>query len=111
MIEDTAASAFGYGVHTQKDSRQEIRRNIREAVECYFDESMPRPKVIHLHFLREEEVIEPKSPKKQADQLLKDGRVHCALPADYSEGKKLEEMVFAKLKEIAARESLLRKLK
>ncbi len=57
-------------------------------------------------------VYKPNSRKKQqADQLLKDGRVHCAVPADYSEGKKLEERVIAKLKEVAAREDLLRKLK
>ena len=43
------ASALGYGIHTQGDSLEEIRRNVKEAVDCYFDDTMPRPKVIRLH--------------------------------------------------------------
>lgn len=48
------ASALGYGIHTQGDSIEEIRRNVKEAVECYFDDSMPRPKLIRLHIVRDE---------------------------------------------------------
>lgn len=36
-----SASALGYGIHTQGDSVEEIRRNVREAVDCYFDETRP----------------------------------------------------------------------
>ena len=43
------ASALGYGIHTQGDSIEKIRRNVKEAVECYFDDSMPRPRLIRLH--------------------------------------------------------------
>jgi len=49
-----SATALGYGIHTQGDSVDEIRRNVREAVDCYFDEAMPRPKLIRLHFVRDE---------------------------------------------------------
>ena len=49
-----SASALGYGIHTQGDSLEEIRRNVREAFDCYFDESMERPNVIRLHFVRDE---------------------------------------------------------
>ena len=49
-----AASALGYGIHTQGDSLEELRRNVKEAVGCYFDDAMPRPRVIRLHFVREE---------------------------------------------------------
>ena len=49
-----AASALGYAIHTQGDSLEEIRRNVKEAVDCYFDEGMARPKIIRLHFVREE---------------------------------------------------------
>ena len=49
-----SATAPGYGIHTQGDSVDEIRRNVREAVDCYFDESMPRPRLIRLHFVRDE---------------------------------------------------------
>ena len=31
-----------------------ISRNVKEAVDCYFDDSMQRPKSIHLRFVRSE---------------------------------------------------------
>ena len=40
-----SASAIGYGIHTQGDSLEEVRSNVREAVDCYFDSTMPRPKL------------------------------------------------------------------
>lgn len=49
-----SASALGYGIHTQGDSLKEIRRNVREAFDCYFDETMERPNIIRLHFVRDE---------------------------------------------------------
>ena len=52
-----SASAVGYGIHTQGDSLEDIRGNVREAVECYFDESMPRPRLIRLHFVRDELLV------------------------------------------------------
>ena len=45
-----SASALGHGIHTQGDSVEEIRSNVKEAVDCYFDDTMPRPKLIRLHF-------------------------------------------------------------
>ena len=47
------ASAPGYGIHTEGDSLEDIRRNVKETVDCYFDDTMPRPKLIRLHFVRE----------------------------------------------------------
>ncbi len=32
-----SASALEYGIHTQADPLDELRCNIREAVDCYFD--------------------------------------------------------------------------
>ncbi len=52
-----SASALGYGIHTQGDSLNEIRRNIKEAVDCYFDDTMPRPNLIRLHFVRDELLV------------------------------------------------------
>ena len=49
-----SATALGYGIHTQGDSVDDIHRNVREAVECYFDDGMSRPKLIRLHFVRDE---------------------------------------------------------
>ena len=52
-----AASALGYGIHTQGDSLEELRRNVKEAVDCYFDETMAKPRLIRLHFVRDEVMI------------------------------------------------------
>ena len=48
------ASALGYGIHTEADTLEELRTNVREAVSCYFDENMESPKIIRLHFVRDE---------------------------------------------------------
>ncbi len=44
-----SASAVGYGIHTQGETVEEVRANVREAVECYFDEGMERPALVRLH--------------------------------------------------------------
>ena len=49
-----SASALGYGIHTDGESLEELRQNVKEAVECYFDETMKLPGVIRLHFVRDE---------------------------------------------------------
>ena len=49
-----SASALGYGIHTEGETMDEVRRNVREAVECYFDEGVVRPGLIRLHFVRDE---------------------------------------------------------
>ena len=33
-----SASAIGCGIHTQGDALDEIRRNVKEAIDCYFDD-------------------------------------------------------------------------
>jgi predicted RNase H-like HicB family nuclease len=52
------ASALGYGIHTQGDTLEELRAMVRDAVHCYFDESSPAPKIIRLHFVRDEVLIQ-----------------------------------------------------
>lgn len=49
-----SASALGYGIHTQGDSIEELRVNVKEAVDCYFDETERRPVFVRLHFVRDE---------------------------------------------------------
>ena len=49
-----SASALGYGIHTEGESLEEIRRNVKEAVDCYFDDTMARPRLIRLRFVRDE---------------------------------------------------------
>jgi len=48
------ASALGYGIHTQGETLEELRSMVKEAVDCYFDESIESPKVIRIHFIRDE---------------------------------------------------------
>ncbi len=49
-----SASALGYGIHTEGNSLDELRANVREAVDCHFDETTQRPRMIRLHFVRDE---------------------------------------------------------
>jgi hypothetical protein len=51
------ASALGYGIHTQGDTVEELRAMVKDAVRCYFDEAMEAPKIIRLHFVRDEVLV------------------------------------------------------
>ncbi|MCJ7530031.1 MAG: hypothetical protein MUO64_03230 [Anaerolineales bacterium] len=51
------ASALGYGIHTEAETLEELRNNIREAVDCYFDETMESVQIIRLHFVRDEVLV------------------------------------------------------
>ena len=48
------ASALGLGIHSEGETLEELRANVREAVDCYFDETMEAPRIIRLHFVRDE---------------------------------------------------------
>ncbi len=48
------ASALGFGIHTQGDTLDELRAMVKDAVDCYFDETMEAPGIIRLHFVRDE---------------------------------------------------------
>jgi predicted RNase H-like HicB family nuclease len=48
------ARALGCGIHTEAESLDELRRNVREAVECYYDVPEDLPWTIRLHFVRDE---------------------------------------------------------
>jgi hypothetical protein len=47
------ARALGQSIFTEAESLEELRRNVRDAVQCHFDEGKA-PKVIRLHFVRDE---------------------------------------------------------
>lgn len=47
------ARALGESIFTEADDVEKLRSNIREAVDCHFDEDL-KPKVIRLHFVSEE---------------------------------------------------------
>jgi len=50
------ASALGYDIFTEGESLDELRKNIRAAVQCHFGDGIPGPMpgVIRLHFVRDE---------------------------------------------------------
>ena len=52
-----SASALGFGIHTQGDTTDELHRNVREAVDCFFDDGMTRPSLIRLHYVRDEVLV------------------------------------------------------
>ena len=47
------AKALGESIFTEADSLTELRTNIKEAVECHFDEG-DIPKLIRLHIVKDE---------------------------------------------------------
>jgi hypothetical protein len=61
LIEEAAeggytARALGESIFTEGDSLDEVRRQIRDAVKCHFEEDTG-PKVLRLHFVREEIIV------------------------------------------------------
>ncbi|HBA85102.1 MAG TPA: 2-oxoisovalerate dehydrogenase [Verrucomicrobia bacterium] len=48
------ASALGYGIHTEGDTLEELKTNIRDAMSCHFEQPDEMPKIIRLHFVRDE---------------------------------------------------------
>jgi len=47
------ARAIGESIFTEADTIDELKSNIREAVQCHFDEGNT-PKIIRLHLVKEE---------------------------------------------------------
>ena len=47
------ANALGASIHTQGDSMEALKANVRDAVRCHFDEGKA-PGVIRLHLVKEE---------------------------------------------------------
>jgi predicted RNase H-like HicB family nuclease len=48
------AAALGYGIHTQGETLEDLRAMVKDAVDCYFDETEEAPRMIRLHFVRDE---------------------------------------------------------
>jgi predicted RNase H-like HicB family nuclease len=47
------ARAISHSIFTEGDTLDELRENVREAVDCHFEENQS-PKLIRLHIVREE---------------------------------------------------------
>ena len=48
------ARALGQSVFAQGDTFQELKANIRGALECHFDQKEDIPGIVRLHIVREE---------------------------------------------------------
>ena len=58
LVEDAAegglvARALGHAIHTDADSYDELREQVRDAVQCHFDADQ-RPTMIRLHYVKDE---------------------------------------------------------
>ncbi len=47
------AKALGESIITQGETLEELKKNIKEAVNCHFEENQ-KPKIIRLHIVKEE---------------------------------------------------------
>jgi predicted RNase H-like HicB family nuclease len=47
------ARALGESIFTEAETLEELRKQVREAVQCHFEDGQA-PKLIRLHFVREE---------------------------------------------------------
>ena len=58
------ATALGHAIATQGDTLEELREMARDAVRCHFGDGAPgpMPKIIRLHFVRDEALAARKSP-------------------------------------------------
>lgn len=48
------ASALGHSIFTEAETPEALREAVREAVRCHFEGEPEAPKVIRLHFVRDE---------------------------------------------------------
>jgi hypothetical protein len=48
------AHALGESIVTQADDLATLRESIRDAVHCHFDDPATRPRVVRLHYVRDE---------------------------------------------------------
>jgi predicted RNase H-like HicB family nuclease len=51
------ARALGQSIFTQGDSWENLRQNISEAVRVHFDEPNEVPKIVQLHYVRDEMMV------------------------------------------------------
>ncbi len=47
------ARALGYSIYTEADTWEKLKTAIQDAISCHFDEK-DRPRVVRMHYLREE---------------------------------------------------------
>ena len=48
------ARALGHGVFTEAETWDELRANVKEAVELHFEDEPVRPRLVQLHYVKDE---------------------------------------------------------
>jgi predicted RNase H-like HicB family nuclease len=48
------ARALGKAIFTQAETWDELKNNIREAIDCYFDTPEEQPKLVQMHYVKDE---------------------------------------------------------
>ena len=48
------ARALGYSIFTEGENLEELRKMVRDAVACHFDDSEKKPALIRLHLVKDE---------------------------------------------------------
>ncbi|MFN7921805.1 MAG: 2-phospho-L-lactate guanylyltransferase [Bryobacteraceae bacterium] len=48
------ARALGHAIFTQGDTWEELRSNVLEVASLHFEEAELRPRLVHLHYVRDE---------------------------------------------------------
>ena len=48
------ARALGKAIFTQAETWEELRKNVLEAIECYYDTPAEQPKLVTLHYVKDE---------------------------------------------------------
>jgi len=48
------ARALGHSIFTQGDDWDDLRAMVKDAVACHFENEAERPKIIRLHYVRDE---------------------------------------------------------
>jgi hypothetical protein len=51
------ARALGHSIFTEADSWDELRSNVLEAVGLHFEEESARPRLVQLHYVRDELLV------------------------------------------------------
>lgn len=51
-----SASAIGFGIVTEGQTLKELRHNVMEAIDCYFDNPEDHPFLVRFHHVRDEVV-------------------------------------------------------
>ena len=54
LEEGFTARALGFSIFTEADTMDELKANIREAIHCHFDQEEDLPKIVRLHYVKDE---------------------------------------------------------